>query len=114
MTAGISLIPGKTGGHRPPLQFFLVDISHTVIYIPLYAWHEREDEIDKGSYIDERVCLINPSLLRPSFLFDKTVAVAILLEFPSFEVWFATNKCFVVPKQHSFLAKKLFSSRKHA
>jgi hypothetical protein len=31
MTAGISLIPGKTGGHRPPLQFFLVDISHTVI-----------------------------------------------------------------------------------
>ena len=105
MTAGISLIPGKTGGHRPPLQFFLVDISHTVIYIPLYAWHEREDEIDKGSYIDERVCLINPTRLRPSFLFDKTVAVAILLEFPSFGVWFATNKCFVVPKQHRFVAK---------
>ena len=56
------------------------------------------------------------------FPFDKTVAVAILLEFPSLEVWFATNKCFVVAKphefvtkphefvtkEHSFLAKKLF------
>src|SRR5882762_9646230 len=28
-------------------------------------------KIDKGSYIDERVCLINPSLLRPSFLSTK-------------------------------------------
>jgi len=39
------------------------------------------------------------------FPFDKTVAVAILLEFPSFEVWFATNKCFVVTKQHRFVTK---------
>src|SRR5712691_279082 len=58
-----------------------------------------------GSSFYERVMSHKPVDVPAIFPFDKTVAVAILLEFPSFEVWFATNKCCGVTKQHYLVTK---------
>src|SRR2546426_4489280 len=58
-----------------------------------------------GSSFYERVMSHKPVDVPAIFPFDKTVAVAILLEFRSFEVWFATNKCYGVTKQHYLVTK---------
>ena len=54
----------------------------------------------KGSYIDERVTSHKPVDAPAIFPFD-------VLEFPSFEVWFAMNECFGVTKQHYFVTNKV-------
>src|SRR5882724_10590046 len=59
----------------------------------------------ESSYIGERFTSHKPVPAPAIFPFSKTVVVAFLIESASIEVWFATNTCFGVTKQHRFVTK---------
>src|SRR6267378_3960578 len=59
----------------------------------------------ESSYIGERVTS-HKSVPAPAiFPFTKTVVVEFVIKSASIEVWFATNTCFGVTKQHRFVTK---------
>src|SRR6267142_279063 len=60
----------------------------------------------ESSYIGERV-MSHKSVPAPAiFPFSKTVVVAFVIKSASIEVWFATNTCFDVTKQHYFVTNE--------
>ena len=59
----------------------------------------------ESSHIGERV-MSHKSVPAPAiFPFTKTVVVEFVIKSASIEVWFATNTCFGVTKQHRFATK---------
>ena len=68
----------------------------------------------ESSHIGERV-MSRKSVPAPAiFPSNKTVVVAIVIKSASIEVWFATNTCFGVTKQHCFVTNKVyFVTNKH-
>jgi len=59
----------------------------------------------ESSHIGERV-MSHKSVPAPAiFPFNESVVVAFVIKSPSIEVWFATNTCFDVTKQHRFVTK---------
>src|SRR6267142_1915417 len=61
----------------------------------------------ESSYIGERVTSHKPVPAPAIFPFDKTVVVAFVIKSASIEVWFATNTCFGVTKQHYFVTNRV-------
>src|SRR6266850_1634566 len=61
----------------------------------------------ESSYIGERFTSHKPVPAPAIFPFSKTVVVAFVIKSASIEVWFATNTCFGVTKQHCFVTNKL-------
>src|SRR5882672_2661325 len=59
----------------------------------------------ESSYIGERVTSHKPVPAPAIFPFTKTVVVEFVIKSASIEVWFATNTCFDVTKQHRFVTK---------
>src|SRR2546422_2400221 len=59
----------------------------------------------ESSYTGERVTSHKPVPAPAIFPFSKTVVVAFVIKSASIEVWFATNTCFGVTKQHRFVTK---------
>src|SRR2546427_5077307 len=59
----------------------------------------------ESSYIGERVTSHKPVPAPAIFPFNKAVVVAFVIKSVSIEVWFATNTCFDVTKQHRFVTK---------
>src|SRR6267378_265177 len=67
-----------------------------------------------SSYVGERITS-HKSVPAPAiFPFNKAVVVAFVITSVSIEVWFATNTCFGVTKQHYFVKNKVcFVTNKH-
>ena len=59
----------------------------------------------ESSYTGERVTSHKPVPAPAIFPFTKTVVVEFVIKSASIEVWFATNTCFDVTKQHRFVTK---------
>src|SRR6059036_3058431 len=62
----------------------------------------------ESSYTGERFTSHKPVPAPATFPFDKTVVVAFVIKSVSIEVWFATNTCFGVTKQHCFVTNKVY------
>src|SRR5882762_9989515 len=60
----------------------------------------------ESSYIGERVTSHKPVPAPAIFPFTKTVVVEFVIKSASIEVWFATNTCFDVTKQHYFVTNE--------
>ena len=60
----------------------------------------------ESSHIGERVMSHKPVPAPAIFPFSKTVVVAFVIKSASIEVWFATNTCFDVTKQHYFVTNE--------
>ena len=60
----------------------------------------------ESSYIGERVTSHKPVCAPAIFSFDESVVVAFVIKSVSIEVWFATNTCFDVTKQHYFVTNE--------
>src|SRR6267143_866124 len=77
-----------------------------VYLLSVAKWLKWKMKSAESSYIGERVTSHKPVTAPAVFPFDKTVVVAIVIEIASFELWFATNTCFGVTKQHHFVTKE--------
>ena len=60
----------------------------------------------ESSHIGERVMSHKPVPAPAIFPFTKTVVVEFVIKSASIEVWFATNTCFDVTKQHYFVTNE--------
>jgi len=59
-----------------------------------------------SSYVGERITSHKPVPAPAIFPFNKAVVVAFVIKSVSIEVWFATNTCFAVTKQHYFVTNE--------